>query len=99
MNFEVISEPVVETDLNDIVKYYDSINPKLTDRFLLQFANTEIRISNLPFGFQIKYKNVRTIQLRKFPFIVHYFLNEPQKQAVIIAVTHSRKKPTDYTLR
>lgn len=99
MNFEVVSEPIVEFDLIEILKYYDSINPKLGDRFILQFQKIEKTISISPFGFEIKYKKIRTIQLYKFPYLVHYFINEVEKKAIIIAITHSYKNPEDYTLR
>jgi ParE toxin of type II toxin-antitoxin system, parDE len=99
MNFEVISDPTVKLDLIEIVRYYDSVNKKYGTQFLERFQMVEQLISDVPFGFAIKYKNVRTIKLKQFPYLVHYFLYEARKQAVIIAITHTSRKPFDYTKR
>lgn len=99
MNFEVISEPIVKFDLIEIVHYYDSINKKYGTQFIEQFEKVEQLISDVPFGFVIKYKNVRTVKLKQFPYLVHYFIYETKKQAVIIAITHTSRKPFDYTKR
>jgi ParE toxin of type II toxin-antitoxin system, parDE len=99
MNFKVISEPIVKSDFLDIIKYYDSINKKYGTQFIERFQKVEQLISQVPFGFAIKYKNVRTIKLKQFPYLVHYFLYETKKQAVIIAITHTSRKPFDFTKR
>ena len=36
-------------------------------------------------AFQIKYKNVRIILLKKFPYHIHYLIDEVEKQIVILA--------------
>jgi len=52
-----------------------------------------------PFGFEIKYKGVRTYQLNQFPFHIHYFIDEVNKQIVILAIIHAYRNPKDYTNR
>jgi hypothetical protein len=47
----------------------------------------------------LKYKEVRTLFLKQFPYQIHYIINEIQKQVVIIAIVHAYKNPTDYSLR
>lgn len=99
MNFEVITEPIVVSDLLEIANYYSSINSKLANDFLDEFEKIELIISNIPRGFESKYKNVRTIKLERFPYLVHYVLNENTFEAIILAVTHTSRKPSDFTKR
>lgn len=99
MNYEVVSEPKVALDLIEIFNYYSEINYKLANDFLAEFEKVELIISNIPKGFEVKYKKVRTLKIERFPYLVHYFLEENYSQAIIIAITHSHKNPSDYTLR
>jgi len=55
--------------------------------------------SKLParlWGFQVKYKEVRTLLLKQLPYHIHYFIVDTQKQIIILAIIHAYKNPKDY---
>jgi len=99
MKFEIVNAKKVESDLLDIVEYYKNINPKLAKEFISRMKEASAYILSVPFSFQIKYKNVRTVLLKQFPYHIHYILNEENNQIVILAVIHSYRNPQDYSKR
>lgn len=99
MKFEIVNAKKIESDLLDIVEYYKEINPKLAKEFISRMKEASVYILKAPFSFQIKYKNVRTVLLKQFPYHIHYILNEENNQIVILAVIHSYRNPQDYSKR
>jgi hypothetical protein len=56
-------------------------------------------LQKLQFGFQIKYKVVRTLLLKQFPYHIHYLIDDAKQQIIILAVIHAYKNPADYNNR
>jgi len=81
-------------DIEEILEYYSQINQKLPAKFLERIEEAKSRIVNSELGFEIKYKSVRTVLLKQFPYHLHYVLKDDQ--IIIIAVLHSRINPKFY---
>lgn len=97
--FSVVSKPAVRVDVLNAVAYYKNIYPELVKQFLFRLREANVYISRTPLGFQVKYKNVRTLLLKQFPFHIHYLINDSQKQIIILAIIHAYKNPQDYSAR
>ena len=99
MKYHFQNRPAVEADVINAVNYYKHISPKLAKQFLFRIREAKIYINRSPLAFEIKYKNVRTLLLKQFPFHIHYIIDEEQKKIVIIAIVHAYRNPTDYSQR
>jgi hypothetical protein len=99
VNYTFINSPAVSSDIVNAVDYYKHISPKLAKQFLFRIREAKIFIGRSPFGFQIKYSDVRTLLLKQFPFHIHYLINEKEKQIVILAIIHAYRNPIDYSMR
>lgn len=99
MKFNIVNAKKVESDILNIVEYYKDISPKLAKEFISRMKEASVYILNAPFSFQIKYKNVRTVLLKQFPYHIHYLVNEEKEQIVILAVIHSYRNPQNYSKR
>jgi plasmid stabilization system protein ParE len=99
MSYTFVNKPTVTYDIEDIVDYYKSINPELASTFLDRVEEAKKYIDDFPEAFQIKYKNVRTVLLKQFPYHIHYILDDAKKQIVVLAVIHAYKNPKDYSNR
>jgi plasmid stabilization system protein ParE len=97
--YSFVNRPDVTADIIEVVNYYKKINPKLAKQFLFRIREAKYYIGQSPLGFQIKYKNVRTLLLQQFPYHIHYIIDESKKQIVILAIIHSYKNPKDYSKR
>jgi len=87
------NRPAVEADVINAVNYYKHISPKLAKQFLFRIREAKIYINRSPLAFEIKYKNVRTLLLKQFPFHIHYIIDEATKSIIITAVLHMSQNP------
>jgi len=99
LNYQLVNRPSVETDLKDAVDYYKNNSPKLAHRFLFRIREAKANIALNPLGFQQKYKNVRTVLLKQFPYQIHYIIDDLNQNIIILAIIHAYKNPMYYSNR
>jgi toxin ParE1/3/4 len=81
--------------LNDIQKalnHYDKIDTSIGDKFQKNLDKTIVAITSNPF-FQIRYSDVRCLLFTKFPYMIHFQVNEKKNIVIIRAVTNTSKNP------
>ena len=79
MNYSLVNRPYVSIDIIEAVEYYKNIDPQLAKQFLFRIGEATTYIAKFPLGFQIKYKEVRTLLLKQFPYHIHYLVDENRK--------------------
>ena len=90
-HYKTIVKPSVYDDLELICEYYDSLKIiGLTQRFLEDYSDTLDRLSIFP-KYEIKYDNIRLMKFSKFPYYVHFQVNDLKNTVIIIAITHTSK--------
>ncbi len=99
MKYKISHRPEVKSDIIKAVDYYKNINPELAKEFLYRIREAKEYIIQVPFGFQIKYKEVRTLLLKQFPYHIHYIIDTSTNEIIILAIIHAYKNPADYTGR
>ncbi len=97
MSYSFVNKPNVSLDILEATQYYKTINPKLAKQFLFRLREAKAHIALNPLGFQTKYKTVKTLMLKQFPYLIHYLIEDKKKQIVILAVVHAYKNPKDYS--
>ena len=81
--------------LNDIQKalnYYDKIDTSIGDKFQLNLDKAIAAIANNPF-YQIRYSDVHCLLVKKFPYMIHFQVNQKKNTAIIRAVINTHKDP------
>jgi plasmid stabilization system protein ParE len=99
MNYSFVNRPAVKADLQNAVDYYNDISPELAKQFIIRIREAKKHIARTPLGFQIKYNYVRTLQLKQFPYHIHYLVDDNQKHIIILAIIHAYRNPNDYSKR
>ena len=99
MSYVFVNMSAVKTDILEALDYYKKISPELAKQFLFRLREAKVYIAKSPVGFQIKYKEVRTLLLKQFPYHIHYLIDDDKKQIVILAIIHAYKNPKDYSTR
>jgi len=97
MNYSLVNIPAVKIDIIKAVSHYQNVNSELAKQFLLRIREAKTYIHRYPLSFQIKYKEVRTVLLKQFPYHIHYLVEDRQKKIIIIAIVSAYKNPTDYS--
>lgn len=79
-------------DIQEAIDYYENQQPGLGDKFLKSIEKGLQSIHVNPY-FQKRYDQVRCLPLHKFPFMIHYLIDEPSKTAYIMAIIHCSADP------
>ncbi|MHC0445553.1 type II toxin-antitoxin system RelE/ParE family toxin [Flavobacterium sp. 3-218] len=95
MIFEVVIEPRAILDIQDAIDYYESKQKDLGDHFF-QVVNEHIELLTKNPYFQIRYKDYHGLPIKKFPFIIFYFIDEELKTVNILSVFNTSMSPSKY---
>lgn len=77
---KVVIEPRAILDIKDAIDYYDSKQNGLGTYFYQVVEEHMETLSKSPF-FQIRYKDYHAFPIRKFPFIILYYIDENLKKS------------------
>jgi hypothetical protein len=92
MPFRLIIEQRVLGDLQSQVNYYQDQSAGLGRKFYNEVTEHFRILKNIPF-LQIRYGSIRSIPLKKFPFMIHYSVNEKNKTVTVHAILHTSMDP------
>ncbi|KRB54817.1 hypothetical protein [Flavobacterium sp. Root186] len=73
---QILSRAKLEVD--EAAYYYENKSKGLGKLFYLEFKSYSNTLKSIPF-FEEKYNIVRTLPLRKFPYIIHFTVDEDNK--------------------
>jgi len=82
-----------EFDIQDSVQWYNEASNGLGKRFYINVKSTISLIQRNPKHFPERYKNIHTARVKKFPFMIHYQINETGKAIIIIGIIHTSRNP------
>lgn len=88
---KVVYHPAVQTDLNKILRHYDSIDPRLADDFWEEFLAFVQLASKKPTHFHPGSKDRRRVNLERFPY--HFLFRILGDKIRITVVRHHRRNP------
>lgn len=91
-------EPQALVDIQEAIEYYDEQQVGLGKRFETALNKHFSLLESKPY-FQNRYDDVHCFPIRKFPFMVHFTINETQKMVVIRAVFHTSISPSNWKSR
>ena len=92
MKFEVQVDDRAVEDVIKAMSYYESQQNGLGDKFAdVVERNLDYLIKNA--HYQVRYKSVRTLPLKPFPFMFHFTIDESKKLVRVHAVIHTSLDP------
>ena len=97
-NFKLKILSRAKLEVNEVVQYYESTRKGLGTTFYLEFKNYSKTLRNIPF-FEEKYNIVRTLPLKKFPYTIHFTVDEFEKTVSIQAVTSNHQDQNTTRIR
>lgn len=97
MNYQVIISEAAESDIQDSFFWYKYRSESLAQLFIQHLDEVlQILLKN-PNQFQERAKGLRVGFLRKFPFGVHYIIEN--KRVLVIGVFHTSRDPKEWIKR
>lgn len=92
MAFTLVIDPRAIRDVQKAIDYYDGQQAGLGERFERALNKRLLVLEKNPF-FRFRYDHVRCLSVKKFPYMVHFTVNERQQVVTVLAVLHTSLDP------
>jgi hypothetical protein len=79
-------------DIQEGIHWYNSKQKGLGKRFHKEVKNCITRIEKNPF-YAIKYNQMRCMPIPKFPYLIHFIIEESDKTVIILGILHTGLNP------
>lgn len=93
MVYKIILDPSANLDILASIEWYNKAQPNLGIKFYRQVQSVLKVIRKNPSAFAIRYKNFHTANVKKFPFMVHYFVENERGLIVVTSILHTSRDP------
>ena len=91
MKYEIIYLPFVYEDIKETNDFYNSRKKGLGKEFVAVVKEEFKTILQHPLLFEIKYKNTRIAYTKRFPFGIHFEIQENTNRIVVKGVYHTAR--------
>ena len=89
--YKLIVRPLAEEDLKQAMEWYNLQLEGLGSKFIHHVDKKLVEIALNPLQYQIRYKNIRTILLDKFPYNVHFTISD--KTIIVHSFYYTSRNP------
>jgi len=91
--YKSIILPLAEKDIREAAFCYNEKQIGPGKRFITAVREKVRFIEQNPKICIVRYNSVRTVVLNKFPFMIHYTINQSNKTVIVSAVLHTSRNP------
>ncbi|MCF8298374.1 MAG: hypothetical protein K9J13_12580 [Saprospiraceae bacterium] len=98
MNYSLKIKQEVFLDIQDGIEWYNSQQKGLGRRFHNAVIKEYDTLRKTPF-FQVRYDGVRCLPLKKFPYMIHYIVEEDKKKIIVLGVINTYKDHAKWSER
>ena len=93
MKLKVEYNPDFFNDLVQAVDWYNEKQVGLGSRFLNNVKKQTEKLSTTASHFAVKYDDIRCMRIEKFPYLVHYRIDEQNQTVKVEALFHTSRNP------
>ena len=92
MAYSIIVSIRAQNEIENAIDYYleNSSNTPLS--FITALKTTYISLSINPF-YRVRYKNIRALKIKKFPYSLYFIINESQNTVRVLSCYHNKRSP------
>lgn len=80
-------------NIQETTQWYEMQSKGLGQRYKTQTKKQINSLKKDPYLFSIKYGEIRCRKIEKFPFLIHYLIDENTKTIIVFAVFHTSRNP------
>ncbi len=93
MNWKLKIDIDAFNDIQQARDWYELQLKGLGQRYKKQVKKQIDSLKKNPYLFSIKYNEIHCRKIEKFPFLIHYKINEELKTVTVYAVFHTSRSP------
>lgn len=94
MKYKILFSLRAEKEFNEAHEYYIDSSFQAGENFSRRFIEAINKLDTNPYQ-RLRYKEVRSIKLEKYPFTLFYKFNEEKGLIKILSCFHDKRNPTN----
>ena len=98
MAYKLVIKPEVYTDIQSGIDWYNSKQEGLGRRFFEAIEKEYAVLKKAPV-FQVRYDDVHCLPVKKFPYMIHFIVEEDAKVVVVLGVINTYLNPNKWKER
>ena len=91
--YKVKIAPAALEDIQNIIDWYNDQQNNLGIKFRDSTLKHINSLTRNPHIYAIRYNQIRCVLIKKFPYMVHFYINEDTKEVEILAVISTHRDP------
>ena len=92
MAYKIIISPRAQKEIENAIDFYALYSSNAPRSFIIMLKETYTILETSPF-FRIRYKNIRALKLKKFPYSLYFVINQNNNTVKILSCFHNKKSP------
>jgi plasmid stabilization system protein ParE len=92
MAYKIIVSPRALKEIENAVDYYALYSSDAPANFIFMLKEAFSTLETNPY-FNKKYKNIRSLKLKKFPHSIYYIINENGNLVRVLSCFHNKRNP------
>jgi len=93
MKYKVKIEPEALADIQDVTNWYNNAKTGLGKRFRDITIKLIDSLKKDPHIYAIRYKEIHCAPVKKFPYMVHFYINTETRTVEVLAVFSTDRDP------
>jgi plasmid stabilization system protein ParE len=94
--YKVKIDPEAFTDIQEITDWYNRQQKGLGQKFQKSVVQNINALQKDPQIFAIRYKEIRCMIIKKFPYMVHFYVNDQNNTVEVMAVLSTDRNPKNW---
>jgi plasmid stabilization system protein ParE len=86
-------EPGALSDIQEIINWYNGQKDGLGERFHQTIIIQINSLHKTPHIYSIRYKQIRCMLVSKFPYMIHFYINEETMSVEVLAIISTSRNP------
>jgi toxin ParE1/3/4 len=91
-NYKIIILDDADNDFRQALSYYKNIKPALAKAFITAVKTAINDLKKNPF-YEVRYNDFRLKLVKKYPYIIHYIVNESNTTISIYGIRNTHQDP------
>ncbi|MFN6090264.1 MAG: type II toxin-antitoxin system RelE/ParE family toxin [Cyclobacteriaceae bacterium] len=92
MVYKVIVSPRAQKEIENSIDYYTANSTNAPQNFVASLKNSYSQLAVNPYC-RLRYKDVRSLKLRKFPFSLYFVIHESSNTVRVLSCFHDKRDP------
>jgi toxin ParE1/3/4 len=92
MAYKIIVSPRAQKEIENAIDFYALYSTDAPMNFISLLSEAYATLQATPF-FRVRYKNIRAIKIKKFPYSLYFTINEDKNSVRVLACFHNKRNP------